>query len=113
MPAIASRFRMFGVESRSSVSKIGPSSCNLVRAATGRAGDGLVTTAGEKASAEFASIRSLMGARPLGGWSSGICDGAFLIGRLHSSDQLRFTFQSSPTTSISSPAATHHFSHLY
>jgi hypothetical protein len=30
----------------------------------------------EKANAEFASIRSLMGARPHGGWSNSICDEA-------------------------------------
>ncbi len=38
--------------------------------------------AGEKANAEFASIRSLMRAHPHGGWSSSTCDEAFLIGRL-------------------------------
>ena len=37
MPAIANRLRTFGAESRSSVDNTGPSSCNLVRAATGRA----------------------------------------------------------------------------
>src|ERR1700731_4538365 len=82
MPAIASRFRMFGAASRSRVGKTGPSSRDLVRAATGRAEDGLVAIGGEKANAEFASIRSLMGARPHGGWGSSICDEAFLIGWL-------------------------------
>src|ERR1700737_1168122 len=93
MPAIASRFRMFGAAarrgvrmfgaaSRSRVGKTGPSSRDLVRAATGRAEDGLVAIGGEKANAEFASIRSLMGARPYGGWGRSICDEAFLNGWL-------------------------------
>jgi hypothetical protein len=43
----ASRLRMFGAASRNSVAKIGPSSSNFVRAATGRAtGAGLATSLG-------------------------------------------------------------------
>jgi hypothetical protein len=44
----AIRLRMFGAASRNSVEKMGPSSSNFVRAATGRAtGAGLATSAGE------------------------------------------------------------------
>src|SRR5436853_3431107 len=64
MPAIARRLRTFGAESRSSVDKTGPSSSNLVRAATGRAAAGLVATAGKNAGGEFARLRLLIGAPP-------------------------------------------------
>ncbi|MGZ5844937.1 MAG: hypothetical protein ACXWJL_08050, partial [Xanthobacteraceae bacterium] len=47
MPAIARRLRTFGAASRSSVGKTGPSSSNLVRAATGRAAAGPVAAVGE------------------------------------------------------------------
>jgi hypothetical protein len=80
-PVLATRRTALAVRSR--VGKTGPSSRDLVRAATGRADDGLAALGGEKANAEFASIRSLMGARPHGRWGSSICDEAFLIGRLH------------------------------
>jgi hypothetical protein len=63
MPAIASRLRTFGAESRSSVDNTGPSSCNLVRAAIGRTA-GVVATVNENPGSECARFRSLMGAPP-------------------------------------------------
>jgi hypothetical protein len=64
MPAIASRFRTFGAESRSSVDRIGPSSSSLVRAAMGRLGTGIVTVAGENDGEEIAMLWSLISAPP-------------------------------------------------
>jgi hypothetical protein len=55
---------MFGAESRSSVDRTGPSSSNLVRAATGRPAAGLAATVGENDGGEFAMLPSLIGAPP-------------------------------------------------
>jgi hypothetical protein len=47
---------MFGAESRNSVEKTGPSSSNLVRAATGWVAARLVVTADENAGGEIATL---------------------------------------------------------
>src|SRR6202043_2412149 len=65
-PTNASRLRMFGAASRSSVARIGPSRSNLVRAATGRAGG----IGGEDAASVVGGIEmlcSLIGAPPRAG----------------------------------------------
>src|SRR5258708_10212683 len=64
MPAIARRLRTFGAERRSSVGRTGPSSSNLVRAATGRAGAGTAAAAVDNDAGEFARVPSLIGAPP-------------------------------------------------
>ena len=64
MPAIASRLRTFGAESRSSVGKTGPSSSNLVRAATGRAAAGPVAAIGENDGRVFVMLRLLIALLP-------------------------------------------------
>src|SRR5215472_8537675 len=65
----ATRLRMFGTASRNSVAKTGPSSSNLVRAATGRAvgGTGLATSAGENGEGGLAMDGSVIGAPPHAG----------------------------------------------
>jgi hypothetical protein len=67
IPAIARRLRTFGAESRSSVGRTGPSSSNLVRAATGRAGAGAAATVLDNDAGEFGMVPSLIGAPPLTG----------------------------------------------
>src|SRR5262249_37802425 len=85
MPAIARRLRTFGAESRSSVDRTGPSSCSLVRAATGRTAG---ATVGGNDGREFAMLWLLMGAPP------------------------RTGLRAAPETEACVPA-THHFSALH
>src|SRR3954466_9746720 len=63
MPAIARRLRKFGAESRSKVGKTGPSSSNLVRAATGRTAAGPLAAIGDD-ERMFVMLRLLIGAPP-------------------------------------------------
>ena len=65
-PTNASRLRMFGAASRSSVAKIGPSSSNLVRAATGRAG-GIAGADAANVVGGTVMLWSLIGAPPHAG----------------------------------------------
>src|SRR5262249_5837925 len=72
-PTKATRLRMLGAASRSSVGRIGASSRSLVRAATGLATGGFVAAAGlaasdgENAEGELAMVWSVIGAPPLAG----------------------------------------------
>src|SRR5579862_1277364 len=62
-PTKASRLRMFGAASRSSVARIGPSRSNLVRAATGRGG-GIAGEGAANVVGGMVMLWSLMGAPP-------------------------------------------------
>src|SRR5258708_6380549 len=64
MPAIASSWRAFGAASRSSVENTGPSSSNLVRAATGRTAGDVGAAVGANEEGEFARLALLIGAPP-------------------------------------------------
>ena len=63
---------MFGAAKRSSVGRTGPSSSNLVRAAAERVAAGVLTTAGENASAELVRLALRIRGSPSGGTGSAL-----------------------------------------